>query len=493
MSEFSEQLNMNGWGVLVTIIASFLVARFLGLKGIRKDLSGAPTDRSNRTPIVIFTAFIAFIVLFSTSMLRHDTFHSKAWDLAIFDQVVWNLANGYGWECSVRGVQDLRGDHFSPILLIFVPLYKIYPHVGWLLAIQALALIGAGLILWATYRSRIGYTSAMYFFIAYCFYPPIHWLANADFHPIALAPFFVALAWMGRYRQQWLVFLCGIIGLTLCGEEGLIVAGWWGLWELFVRRKRSREAAVLMDQRESDRRIGWLGLGISVACFLGFYYLATVYIPSFRAIGESYFYIHRYEYLGNTIDELIKNFFLSPELWISHMFEPRSIGLMLMYLAPFAFLPILRPKTLCLLIPTIIYTLISESAEQKTIFHQYTSVWIPFMAIATAEALILPDIISPMAPNLRRARPLLFMAILTTLAFSPIIGWSMKPAWFTPEPWAGEAKGIIESISPEQAVAAPSALCPHLSHRRDLIWKDHTRWEVDGEILTLPDFPPNEN
>ena len=114
------------------------------------------------------------------------------------------------------------------------------------------------------------------------------------------------------------------------------------------------------------------------------------------------------------------------------------------------------------------------------------------MMIAAADALILPDIFSPMAPNLRRARPLAIAAFLGMLSFSPIIGLSMHPEWLTPEDWAGEAKGIIRSIGPDQAVSAPSALCPHLSHRRVLIWKDHTEWGYGGEVLVLPDFPPGE-
>jgi uncharacterized membrane protein len=219
--------------------------------------------------LIGIVAILAWFVLFSVGMLRHLTFHSKAWDLAIFDQVIWNLANGNGWQCSVRGVQDLRGDHFEPILLIFVPIYRLMPHVGWLLGAQAAALVGAGVILWATYRRKIGDSAAFMLFLAYLFFPPIHWLSIADFPPIALAPLFVMIAWWGRERGRVGAFIAGLIGLGLCGEEGFIVAGWWGFWEFLVSgiSRATRRPAI-----------GWTGLAAMVFFWAGFVYLSAVYI-----------------------------------------------------------------------------------------------------------------------------------------------------------------------------------------------------------------------
>jgi uncharacterized membrane protein len=487
MNEYSDQLNSPYWGILLRF-AIILAAALVAGRNVRHLKGGERADRTYKTHAVIFVAVLTFLILFISGLIRHNSFHSKAWDLAIFDQVVWNLANGNGWECSVRGVLDLRGDHFSPILLIFVPLYKIYPHVGWLLAFQAMSLVGTGLILWHTYRSRIGYTSAYLFFAAYCMFPPIHWLALADFHPIAMAPVFIAIGWWGRYNQKVLPFISGLIGMSLCGEEALIVAGWWGLWEMIVRRPRLKDAKIYEDIRESNKMIGYVGLAFTVIFWAGFYYLATKFIPSHRIEGEGYFYIHRYAYLGGSIGEMVKNFFMSPGLWLTRIFSARSAGLLLLYLSPLCFLPVLRPKTLLLLLPTAIYTLISESPEQTSIYHQYTSIWIPFLMIATVESLILPDIVSPMAPNLRRAKPLFVAALLGTLSFSPIIGWSQHWEWFKSPAWAAEARGLIQSIDPDQPVSAPSALCPHLSHRRDLLWKDHVEWSIEGDVLVIEGF-----
>ena len=494
LAHYSEQFNGPYWLVGVRLIAILIGAWIFG-PILAKRLDGDESDGRRIGKLIWITAIIAWVVLFSVGMLRHITFHSKAWDLAIFDQVIWNLANGNGWECSVRGVQDLRGDHFQPIILAFVPLYRALPHVGWLLGIQAAALVGAGLTIRAVYVKKIGHVPSYLLFLAFCFYPPLHWLALADFHPIALAPFFIAIGWLGSKRNNILVFLIGLIGLALCGEEGLIVGGWWGLWEVIARKPWRK----VQSEGTSGRNFGWIGLILAVIFFAGFIWLSTVYIPAHRAEGEGYFYIHRYQYLGNTVGEIARNFFLRPGLWLKHAFDTRGFALLALYLVPLALYPIRRLSVLALLVPTILYTLLSVSDEQRSIFHQYTSIWIPFLTIASAEAIVvymttaswsMEVRTNPKRVQLRRASTLAVASFLGFLALSPIFGLSMHPEILTPEKWAPEAKGIVETIGPDVAVSAPSALCPHLSHRRVLLLQPDTDWPGVEEVVVLPEFPP---
>jgi uncharacterized membrane protein len=526
LNEYSEQFHAAYWMVGLRLVIILVLAYTIG-PIVAKQLRRAESDRkkiegslkigdgdrirfSTSTPgvpvfsvrnLVWFTAIIGCIVLFSVGMVRHLSFHSKAWDLAIFDQVIWNLANGNGWECSVRNVLDLRGDHFEPILYLFVPLYKIIPHVGWLLGVQALALVGTGVLLFNTYRDKIGELPSYLIFLAFCFYPPLHWLSLADFHPIALAPFFIALGWMGSRKDKLLVLIAGLIGLALCSEEGLIVAGWWGLWEFTDRGywkflfKNQTEAA------EGQTLKAWVLLILAILFWAVFVYLAAWYIPAHRAEGEGYFYVHRYAYLGDSVSEIAVNFFIKPWLWMTHALDGRGLSLLALYLVPLALLPLRRPKVLLLLLPTALYTLLSVSPEQRSIFHQYTAIWIPFLFVAAAEAIPLTKKIagrlvkikkSPDLYKLELASILVTASILGFLLFSPLFGLSMHPEIFTPEDWAAEAKGIVESIGPDDAISAPSALCPHLSHRRVLLLKPNTTWPTNEELIVLPDFPPGE-
>src|SRR4030081_259881 len=61
------------------------------------------------------------------SVRRHQTFHSFGPDLGLFDQVFWNTVHGRVLESTMSlGLQQPHtffSDHFSPALLILVPLY----------------------------------------------------------------------------------------------------------------------------------------------------------------------------------------------------------------------------------------------------------------------------------------------------------------------------------------------------------------------------------
>ena len=99
-------------------------------------LSRQPADR--------VLAVAVAVVAFALSWYRHVTFRSTIFDLAVFDQAVWKLANGRAPEVTVTGWNTF-GDHFSPVLLAFVPLYRLRPTPAWLFGAQALA-AGVGML-----------------------------------------------------------------------------------------------------------------------------------------------------------------------------------------------------------------------------------------------------------------------------------------------------------------------------------------------------------
>jgi len=89
-------------------------------------------------------------------------------DLANYDQVIWNTTQGR-WFASttIEHANNWFGDHFSPVVALFVPLYLIRPTPDWLLLAQAAALALGVLPLFAFARRELGDGPACLVALAY--------------------------------------------------------------------------------------------------------------------------------------------------------------------------------------------------------------------------------------------------------------------------------------------------------------------------------------
>ena len=109
------------------------------------------------------------------------------WDFGIYDSMLRNAANGRGL------MQDYRGafDHFSPISLLFAPLYRLYDTQMWLVLIQAAALAFAAPLLHATAKLRFRKGVFPLLLTAmYLFNPYYSRMVLFDFHAESLFPLF---------------------------------------------------------------------------------------------------------------------------------------------------------------------------------------------------------------------------------------------------------------------------------------------------------------
>jgi uncharacterized membrane protein len=87
------------------------------------------------------------LILFGCSSLRHALFQSGAFDLGIYDQVVYLISQGQPPISSFLGFHHM-GNHAAWAVYPLGLLYKIYPDVHWLLAVQAGALTIGALPTW---------------------------------------------------------------------------------------------------------------------------------------------------------------------------------------------------------------------------------------------------------------------------------------------------------------------------------------------------------
>ena len=93
--------------------------------------------RSLASPRVLLWAAIAAYAggYGALSLLRHRAFSTGRFDLGNMVQAVWSTAHGRPLEATtLTGEQFTRlGAHFDPILVLFAPLWWLWPHPGLLL------------------------------------------------------------------------------------------------------------------------------------------------------------------------------------------------------------------------------------------------------------------------------------------------------------------------------------------------------------------------
>ena len=162
-------------------------------------------------------------------VMQFYTFRISDWDTGIYSNVVWNVVSGDWFYSDVNKTNQL-GEHFSPIVLAFVPLFMITPSPLWLLVAQGLA-VGAtyvliyfiGLKIFGDVNLRFAKPLALLFSAWAFFYRPLTSALLFQFHPSTLATPLVAAALLallyGRDRLVWV-----LVGLLLLSKENAPLA-----------------------------------------------------------------------------------------------------------------------------------------------------------------------------------------------------------------------------------------------------------------------------
>src|SRR5688572_12631592 len=93
--------------------------------------------RRRREVVSLIVTMIAFAGIYAlTGILRHRDFGSSV-DLAIFNQGIWLLSRFEVPISSIKGY-NIFGDHFHPVIGLFVPFYWLAPGPEMLIAVQGL-------------------------------------------------------------------------------------------------------------------------------------------------------------------------------------------------------------------------------------------------------------------------------------------------------------------------------------------------------------------
>ena len=395
--------------------------------------SGASREAPRVAILVgVFACGYALIGVF-----RHWHFGSSAFDLGIFDQVIWHLSRLEAPASSIRGVSNIFGDHFHPIIVAFVPLYWIAPAPETLIVAQSLLLAASIAPVFAYLRDRLPPRPALTLCVAHGLFWGMQQAAVFDVHEVAFAPLFIATAILAADRRRWPLFWAAAAGLSLVKEDLIPVLAFIGLY-LFARGER-RQGTILV-----------------CSSLVAFFLVVKAAIP---ALSDS----ATFGYEG-TYAAALRQPWTIPMTLVT---PPVKLRTVLLWLMPFAFLPLRSP--LCvLLVPFALSRFLSSSPNHwGTIFH-YSAPLAPILTMSAGDGLA--RLVNRLHETRSRAR--LTGALAGCCALLSALLPGNQPVWdlFSPKHYRTTqvhrtGYEVVKRIPEGASVVAQAAVVPHLSQR----------------------------
>lgn len=346
---------MKACGDLIQFLSLFFLGAvgFLAYGRYKRD----PTSFFSLEPIHSLSSILAresilpilllFGIYYLTQLVNQITMHlaleTALWDLAFYDQVIWNTAHADFMITSVRGGLHIFAEHFKPILALLAPFYWIKDHVYLLFAfttfITSSTLIAVYLISGQVLRSH---TTSLVLVLCVFFYSPLRNGISFLYHTQTLADPFLLFGLFFIVTSRTVLGLFFFTMALLCKEN--ITMDVLGIGLFLTARGEKKGLAVT-------------ALALSFLAFILFYIEPRFHFP-YHFVNKWNFYAH----------------FFAPtwERWLK-LLEPNPLTFLFLIFAPFLFLTFRCKGWVWLLGPSLAIRLLSAWPGFREIIYHYTA------------------------------------------------------------------------------------------------------------------------
>ena len=389
---------------------------------------------------------ISALILFVSSIIRHELFNSSG-DLAFFDQTVYLVSQGKPPISSVLGFHILA-DHAAWILYPIALLYKIYPHVYWLFAVQSIALsLGAFPTYLLAIQAGLKENQAIAIVIVYLLYPVLYNSNLCDFHPDTIAVPAILTAVLAARKGKLIWFCISVLIVLGCKAVLSLTVVAMGVWLLFFEKRRLYGVIAIIS---------------GIAWFLIANKIIIPFFGSEATLVNRHFY--RYSYLGKSFSETLQIFLSQPQIVFSHIFTLINLEYLFFLLAPIIWG--LIPKYMTSLIgaiPCIALNILADHASQKNVILHYSLPTIPFLILA---------LIASIAANKAWIKPrkVIILWSLFWFLFLGKWGFFMSKYLNFVDNWQA-TRQAISLIKTQDSVLTTDVITPHLTHRQEINFK----------------------
>jgi len=297
---------------------------------------------------------------------KYDAFAYNGYDMSIFNQTFYNTLHGR-WFDNTINFNNYLADHFSPILLLLLPIYAIYPSAKILLVMSTLVL---ALSSWPLFKITLYKTKtpalALLVGVLWLLNPFVHIANLTEFHLMYFAPlpiFFAAYYFI--QKKFWPYALWFALSLLVREDMPFILFGFF-----------------LIDGLEK-RSIKWLLFSgiLPIAYFLG-----SLKIISLFSVFGGYKFFAYYSWLGgDDLGSILWTWITHPLQVIGHIFKLNNLINFASLFLPLLFLPWRKAKyLLLLLLPALQFALSLLGIASIVVTNYYVVLFLPAIFIAMA-------------------------------------------------------------------------------------------------------------
>ncbi|MET7599095.1 DUF2079 domain-containing protein [Streptomyces sp. NPDC004082] len=364
---------------------------------------------------------------------------TTGYDLGIFEQAVRSYAHGHLPVSEVKGPGfPLLGDHFSPVLALIAPVYRLWPTAETLLVVQAALLSLAVVPLMRRASETGGRRAALVVGVGYGASWGVAQTVGFDFHEVCFAVPLLAFSLCALSRGRALAAAAWAVPLLAVKEDlGLTMA----------------VVGALLAFRGARR----IGLWTCVVGVAGTTIEMALIIPAFNP-GGAFSYADKLPRRGSQDGVLLQ----AVDVLVGLVTPQQKVVTLLMLLAPTAFLAVRSPLIL-VAVPTLLWRFASDDPAFWGTNYHYSAILMPVVFAAFADGL------APRRTDPRTARQSLVVSAAVTALLLP-----STPLWHLAEPrtWRTEARlatarDMLERIPDTASVAASNRLVPQLTSRID--------------------------
>lgn len=475
-----------------------------------KMSSNFPKNPVVMTKTVAIAALVFFLFTSLLTLNRHFSFYSS-YDQGIFNQVFWNGTHGNFFQSTLSSQLSTNvvhsgevpavnyhrlGQHFTPALLLWLPIYYLFPHPATLTVLQVTLVTAAGLVLYAL--ARIYLDRAIATLITLSFYGANAILGPtlANFHDISQIPLFVFSLLLAMEKRWWWLFWFLVICLLAVREDSGITL--FGIGAYMVL----------------SRRFPRIGLVVCSVSFLYIIALTNLIMPLFSDDIAKRFMLERFGQYADGDEastlEILGNMITNPWRLLVELFTPwwGTIKYLLGQWLPLAFIPAVAPWAWIITIFPLLKLFLGQGDTVLAISLRYAMsvapglfygaiLWWAGQGFGNWQQKLADCKPRNLKPQFRRFWIFcICLSLFFTITSNPsrtlsfMIPDSVNPLVYVslPEQWqrVPQIRELLAKIPNDASVSATTYLIPHLSSRRAVIRLTGLEFKNElGEIVKV--------